>query len=1322
MWLASRIEPESPTFTVSVATRLVGPLDVASLQAAMSAITVRHPILRTRFVDRADTLFAEMIPDADVPLEITDLSGLPAAAARHEAREIVEVSAAHPFEMSRLPLMRAHVIRIAPEEHVVHLDVHHAVCDGWSVRLLITELEESYALLSGAADVFPGAGAPVAGYWDHLRSLPAQDAKRDLAFWRKQLKGVRLPELPGHLFQPGQGAQGAQVLFSLEASLLADVDALAERLCATRFVVLLSAFQVVLAGLGGTSDVPVGTTLSQRDTSAAEGVIGPLFNTVVLRANLRAGPRFDELVAQNTERLLDALDHGGTPFETVVRHLRGHTSSNAANPLFNVLFEMDYEAPQAICLAGTRVEPWSFAFTTPKSDFDVSLAPVDGRLAGSLTYRPSACDAATATSVEERLRVVLELVTDEARDGHRLRTRRIPVLTAAERVRLDSLCDGGPAELPEACLHSLFEEQARRTPDNVAVRETGADGAVEAVTYKELDRRADRIARALAARGVGPETRVAVFLHRSADLVAALIGVAKAGGAYVPLDPAFPPPRLRHVVQDSQAAVVLTEPALIDAAVELGSSVMLVDEEAPPGTGLRSTGVSPGHLCYVVYTSGSTGRPKGVLVEHRGLVNFLLWCVRRYIADRTGGAPVFSSIAFDMIVPNLFAPLLAGQTVTVVSETVTPAELGSVLCAAGPFAFIKLTPGHLELLNGQLTAGQARALAGLLVVGADAFPRAALHAWRRLDPDTPVLNEYGPTEASVANSAHEAVEGDEHGVGDLPIGLPIPRTTLHILDAAANRVPPGVTGEIYIGGDCVARGYAQQPGLTASRFVPDPYGATGSRMYRTGDLARWNADGQAEFLGRADQQVKIRGYRVEPAEVESAVAQHPDVGRAVVIPVRTPSGHLALAAYAVPHSAARHPSTGELRAYLNTRLPHYLVPTAITWLDALPLDENGKTDRKALPPPQWQGSGSPKAADRVGSETQTQITALWAELLGIPADGIGAEDDFFSLGGNSLLLLALLERLRRRYNRRVSFGEVLRQPTVSALAGMIEAESTRATAGGRTSGSRDDSPRSLEKIQGAEEGELALVLVHPVGGTVFCYRDLVAHLPVEQPVYGLTLAAMTGRDDLEEGEDGIGPMSARYAREIADTIGKRVIFAAWSAGAPVALETARHLETLGRGTSTVVLLDPCALDDAAGWRRQEHELSRMRARLGSPGKRGREAELDAISRSRLVASMGVDPATCRVAARLFEDALAVWQRQCARLAAHRPATHRGDLLLVTSPDDVHAERWARLATGTVGRVMVGGGHFAMLGPPYAVHIAEALAMFLPTAPAGRPSA
>lgn len=1299
MWLASQIAPDSAEFTVSTATRVTGPLDRGALERALASVVARHPILRARFVERDGAVVVEPVADAGVSLAVTDLSAEPPEQAWRRARRHVERMADRPFDMSRAPLLRAGLIRVAGDEHVIHLDLHHAVCDGWTLRLLIRELGQAYSGTGGAGDDAPPT------YWEYLSrdGTPTdEELDADLAYWTKTLAGVRpLGFPPPDDASPRPEVAGAQTRFIVDEALLARVDELAGRLAKTRFMVLLAALQAVLARMCATPDIPVGTTLSLRDDVAAERVIGPLFNTAVLRSDLRGEPRFAELADRAEDCLLGALEHLQVPFESVLSAARGRTSSRTRNPLFNVLFELDYDAEEPIQLTGARAEPFPFGFTTPKADLCLAMTPSGTDLLGTVTYRPAACDARTAAGVGERLVAVLRAVTGDG--GPDLRLHELPLATPGELAVIEARSDGGPAELPSICLHELIAAQARRTPDAVAVRELGP-GAARGLTYAELDARADHLARRMAARGVGPETRVAIHMSRSADLVAAILGVLKAGGAYVPLDPAFPLPRLRTIADDSGAVVVLTERRLAAEAARIGPPILLADDAQPDDAGATPVPGSPRNLAYVMYTSGSTGRPKGVLVEHRGLVNFVMWCVRRYVPGGSGGAPLFSSIAFDMVVPNLFAPLVAGQTVSVVPESVPPSELGAVLSAAGPFGFIKLTPGHLELLARRLTPEQARSLAGLLVVGADAFPRTTLAAWRRLDPYTPMLNEYGPTEASVANSAHELVDADAAGVGDLPIGLPIPNTTLHVLDRFLNRVPPGVTGELYIGGVCVVRGYAGRPAITASRFVPDPYGPPGARLYRTGDLARRTRDGNVEFLGRADQQVKIRGYRIEPAEVEAALAAHPAVRRAVVTAVRAPSGHTALAAYVVARPPAR-PSASTLRADLGKTLPAYLVPAVVTWLDTLPLNENGKVDRSALPEPEWEATGH---AGSGASDARTrELAEIWSTVLGLPADAIGPDDDFFALGGDSMLVLSLLDRIRERYGHGVSFEEVLRSPTIADLALLIGEDS--APAG--TAAPHRGAVTSLRRIDGgAPEDGPPLVLAHPVGGTLFCYRDLITALRPDRPVYGLTLAALL--DPGAADEPSLEAMAARYAAEIAARVDGPVTLAGWSAGALIAFETARRLIASGGDVVGLALLDPSAPDDQDRWLRHAREIDRLRAQLDRAGDRPDAADLDTIADSEVFAGMGVDPASVRPGDRSAQNALAAWQHQCTLLGGYRPGTYRGDVALVTSHDDGTAARWRALVSGEVRSTTVGGGHLEMLRPPHAGSVAHALGELL----------
>ncbi|MBB6474867.1 non-ribosomal peptide synthetase [Sphaerisporangium rubeum] len=1289
MWLTSRLDPGGARFTVCSASRLAGPLDVQALQESLDALVARHDILRARFAVAGDRLDLLVDPAASVPIETADLTGLPVDQAREEARHRAEHAAAVPFDLENGPLLRVLLLRTLPGEHVLVLTLHHAVCDGWSVKLLLEEWSRGYALrLSGAP--IP-AEPPPPPYWDHAEP-PRDRLAADLAYWRGRLRGAAPLPLPPPLPGPRPGQEAAIHGFPVPPDLLDEVDELAARTGATRYAVLLAAFTTLMGRLCGTDDVCVGTTMATRETIESYDVIGPMFTTVVLREDLSGIRDFTGAVAATRETLLQALEHRAAPFENVLDAVRAGTRSTARNPLFNVFFEVDHEAESPMAARGLASEVFGVDHPAAKTDLMLAMRPTAGGMRGVLTYRTAACDPVMAAAIGDGYVALLRDAT--SRPGVPLRD--LAVMSPEEETRVTELLpDGGKAELPDVCAHDLIGRQAARTPDAVAVRQLSAEAT--SLTYAELDGRANALACRLRERGVGPESRVAVLMRRSPDLVVAFLAVWKAGGAYVPVDPSFPLERARFLVRDSGAAVVLCDQELSATALALGPPVL--DVTADPG--LEPAGpppaAGPGDICYVIYTSGSTGVPKGVLVEHRGLVNFLLWCVRRYARDGDGGTPLFSSVAFDMVVPDLFTPLLLGQTVHVVPEDVTPDRLGAVLASAAPYSFVKLTPGHLQLLSRQLTVEQARGLAELLVVGADSFPASVLREWRELDPGTPLLNEYGPTEASVADCVHE-IPGAGAGAGTLPIGRPIPNTTIRVLDRHGHPVPTGVPGELYIGGDCVVRGYAGRPATTAAAFRPDPHGPPGARMYRTGDLGRWLPDGELEFLGRADHQVKVRGHRVEPGEIEAVLCRDPSVRQALVTVRPTPAGHDALVAYVVPadgHTVDTLRADG-LREHCARVLPAYLVPGCVVAIPALPLNENGKVDRAALPEPSF---GTNAESEPV-TGPELDVAKVWAGVLGLEAGRVGRHDNFFELGGNSLLVLSVCDRLRRGLGLTVSFEDFLRTPTVAGVAASAAPDGGPRQAGG-----------ALTCLSPAGDGT-PMVFVHPLGGTVFCYRHLITELYGTAPLYGLTLSSLLGGAAAEE--DSLEALTGRYAEEIARTVTGPVAITGWSAGGLIAYETARRLRELGADVTSLVLIDPSPPEDHGHWRGHVREVRRIRSRLSLATEEEREAEFAAVIGSGLFRAMGIAPSTCRDYSLFPQDVLGIWERQLHLLGAYDPGSYDGPVTLLTSRESGPARRdelvrdWRRLATGPFHCREVDGDHLSMMRPPAVTSAAAAL--------------
>ncbi|MEU8381098.1 amino acid adenylation domain-containing protein [Streptosporangium sp. NPDC048865] len=936
----------------------------------------------------------------------------------------------------------------------------------------------------------------------------------------------------------------------------------------TPYMAGLAAFAALLSRHCGQDDVAIGSTVANRATPHSEHLVGAFFNTVVMRADLSGEPSFTELLRRTRAYCLDALTHQHLPYPMQVQ---GRT------PPFRVLYEMHAGLAGATALGDLAVEPFAFPDTAAKYDLALSLMPGngDGSLLGHLTYRADLFEPDTVRRLAESF--VHLLAQAAASPDAPLGT--LEILPPAQREALLAACRG-PAPLGplDVRAHELFERQARLTPQAVAL----AFGDVR-LSYRELNARANRIAHWLRGRGMGPESVVAVRLERSDWLVAAFLGVWKAGAAYLPLDPGLPAGRLEYMVADSGARLVLDDAAALEAETRGYPS------GDPGATGAPG---SPESMAYLIYTSGSTGRPKGVMVPHRGLVNFLRWCVSAYAVGGVGGAPLFSSVAYDMVVPNIYTPLVVGQCLHVAPEDTALDELGAAL-SARPYGFVKLTPGHLEVLAGQLSAEQAAGLAGVLVVGADAFPSRALAFWQALDPAPVLLNEYGPTEASVANCVH-TVTGPIGGEL-VPIGRPVPGTTMYVLDEAMRPLPMGVPGELYIGGECVVRGYHGRPALTAERFLPDPFGAPGSRLYRTGDLGRLRADGEFEFLGRIDDQVKIRGFRVEPGEVEAALDELPGVEQSVVVAATRPGAGSEpgagagavreggsgtgrrLVAYVVGTATA-----AEMRAGLARSLPEYMVPSVFVPLPAIPLNRNGKVDRSALPEVSaatardtsrdtaddvTEGAAGEPVPSRPRTAVEGQIADLIAGLLGIGSDDVGADEDLFARGIDSLVAVRLMAGVEQRLGVKVKLRRFLANATVSGLATLVSAALPDRAAGPRSGPAPASviSPLAVTSTSGDP-----LYCFHPLGGSALCYAGLAARLAAHRPVYALQA--------LESGVSAgsLPDMAAAYAGELTGSgldLTRPYTLAGWSAGGVLAFETARRLQALGHRVDHVVLID-----------------------------------------------------------------------------------------------------------------------------------------------------
>lgn len=1014
LWIQDRYLEGSALYSANEAMWLRGPLDVPALRRALDRLVERHAALRTVFPGTSEPC-QEVLPALPGVLKHLTPAGTDRAARLEHARELARREVATPFDLAAGPLFRVLLVTVAADEHLLVLNMHHIVTDGWSFDILARDLAAYYraALEHREADL-PEPRADYRGFsaWQHTRQDPARlDAQ--LEYWRTALQDVApVLELPTDRPRPPrQSYRGDAVTGHLAPETADAVRALAADRGTTVFATLLAAFQVLLHRYTGLPKFAVGTLLHGRGHAAPgelDDVVGLFASTAALPADLGDRPRFDTLLARTRRTVIEAIAHQDVPFDRVVEAL-APPRDLSRNPLFQTLYQHLEPGEKPWTLTGLTVEPAPLGTATSK--VDLGLFTTDLGAPGMRVDLVFATDLFDAATVQRVLDHFLHLVGSVVADPH-APVDTLDILPADETHRILREWNATDAPYPtDRCLHELFEERAARNPEATAV--VTPDGTT--VSYARLDARANQVAHQLRELGVRPDVFVGLCVRHSVEMFAGILGILKAGGAYVPLDPDHPADRLAYVLEDTAAPVVLTQEALRDRVPATAARVVLLDdgghtrypEHSPGRTAL------PGDLVYAIHTSGSTGRPKGVLITHRGLNNYLVWAVDGYGLDGASGAPMLGSIAFDLSVPNFLLPFIGGRDVTLLPEDRSLEGLSELLLRPGDFSLLKITPAHLDVLRAHLD-GEHRAEEPVtsvrtFVVGADEVKPETAAAWRRIPPGARVINEYGPTETVVGCSVYE-IPADGAPRTVVPIGRPIANTRMYVLDGHLNPVPPGVIGELYIGGDGVARGYLNRPALTAEKFLPDPYSPVpGARFYRTGDRARYRPDGNLEFLGRIDHQVKIRGYRIEPGEVETALLLHPSVAEAVVAVREDTPGDRRLVGYAVPAGPDR-PEPAALRDFLRRSLPEYLVPAVVVILGELPLSTGGKVDRRLLPPPSAlrDEAGPPAVAPKEGPERV--LAGIWADVLGL--DRVGAHDNFFDAGGDSLLALRVVARAR----------------------------------------------------------------------------------------------------------------------------------------------------------------------------------------------------------------------------------------------------------------------------------------------------------------------
>jgi amino acid adenylation domain-containing protein len=1002
LWFIDQMEPGNRFYNLPFATRLRGPLNVAAVGQSFNKIIQRHEALRTTFAifdGQPRQIIASPQP---FRLPIIDLSDLPDREREAAAHKEVQAEAQQVFVLSQGPLFQPRLLKLEAEEHVLMMTMHHIISDGWSMRLLFKELSIFYdCCLRGEDSPLEELPVQYADYAIWQRDyLQGEVLGRQLHYWKGQLSGApAVIELPTDRPRPAvQGYRGSTQIFSVTEQLSAEVKAFSQREGVSLFMTLLAAFQVLVSRYSGQEDVVLGTPIAGRHLKETEALVGFFVNTLALRVDLSGGPSFREVLTRVKETCLGAYEHQDIPFEKLVEALRPDRSLSH-QPLFQIAFQLLQTMAEDRRLMGLSASPFESQVGANHFDLILAVKETPHGLSGSWTYDADLFDSSTIERLGNHFQNLLQGLVDEPQKA----VSQLSLLNAAELEQMLDVWNETAGAYPHQCLHQLFEEQAARAPNAVAL--TFGD---EQLSYRELNERANQLAHYLRERGVGGESRVAVCLDRSLEMVVAVLAVLKAGGAYVPLDPAYPQARLNFMLADAEVSVLVTDRAVplpLPAQVE----VICFELSGPPLAGMSKenprSATLPENLAYVIYTSGSTGQPKGVAVAHRGVVNLITWHQQVYSVRPADRASQVAGQSFDAFGWELWPYLTAGASVHLAPREVVAAPASLVSWLSRMKISFSFLPTPLAAVVLPLCWPERCALRYLLTGG------DRLHSPKGGPWPFALVNHYGPTEYSVVTTSAAVAQTELVPA----IGRPIANTKVYLLDAFLQAVPVGVFGELYISGAGLARGYWNQPALTAERFLPSPFStASGERLYKTGDLARYLPGGQIEFGGRVDRQVKLRGFRIELGEIEAVLHRQAMVRGAAVALVES-EAEKEIVAYVVLKDAAEDEGIRQIRDYLREELPDHMAPSRYVVLPELPLTAHGKIDRDRLPAPDQQRSEA-EAGVYVEPRTLVEkvLAAIWTEILG--CENVGSGQNFFDLGGHSLSAAMVTTRIREVFH------------------------------------------------------------------------------------------------------------------------------------------------------------------------------------------------------------------------------------------------------------------------------------------------------------------
>src|SRR5712692_5548145 len=1150
LWVLSQLMPGASLYHVPKAVRLTGKLNVTALKETLDLIVARHESLRTSFTT-VDGIPMQVIARAmSVEMPLIDLTQLSETDREAEAQSVIDQEARRPFDLSQGPLIRAILLRLAEQEHILLVTTHHIVTDGWSMGIFHRELMELYeAFSAGRPAGLPDLPIQYADYacW-HRQWFAGAVYESQLSYWKKQF--ATLPpvlELPGDhprgAVQAFRAFRGAQQTLRLSKILTRQLKELCQKEEATPFMVLLAAYYVLLHRYTGEEDIVVGSPIAGRCMAETEQLIGLFINVLALRVSLCCNPTFREMLQRVKDVAFGAYAHQDLPFETLVKEVRPDRTLSH-NPLFQVMFVLQNEPIPPLEFGGLTVGYVQVGNVTTNFDLTLDIIERENQFLLKFECNADLFEEETIARMMGHFQTLLEgLVANPEQ-----RISELALLTAGERHQLlIEWTDTRTDYSADKCIQELFEHQVASTPDAIALIAGDRE-----LTYAELNSRANQLACYLRKSGIGPDTRVGVCLERSPEMIVALLGILKAGGAYVPLDPAYPRARLQFMIEDANAPVLLTEKKLLHTLPETTSRIICIDELgqqiAQESTENPDLATSAENLAYVIYTSGSTGTPKGVAVAHRNVVRL----VRSTNYANFSAAEVFlqfAPVSFDASTFEIWGSLLNGARLAMMppgkaslkelAEALKRYRVTTLWLTAGLFHL--MVDHHLEELRGLRQ----------LLAGGDVL--SVPHVRRVLQelPGCRVINGYGPTENTPFTCCYPITNPASLN-GSVPISRPISNTYVYALDPHLNPVPVGVPGELYIGGDGLARDYLNRPELTAEKFVRDPFSGNGARLYRSGDLVRYRPSGDIEFLGRIDNQVKVRGYRVELGEIEAVMAQHPEISEGVVV-VRQDAGDKHLAAYLTPRNG-HQPAVEDVRSFLRERLPDYMVPSTFVVLESLPLSPTGKVDRLALP--STNGFKSTKGFAAPEDELELKLIKIWEKVLNVRP--VGINDNFFDLGGHSLLAVRLFALIEKSFGRNLPLATLFQAPTVKELARVLRKEGLPAPWS------------SLVMIQPGGE-RTPLFCVHAAGGNVIEYRDLARLLGPDQPFYGLQANGLDGKSDPHT---TIPEMAAHYIKEMREVQPNGpYLLGGRSSGGTIAFEMACQLKAAGEEVALLALLD-----------------------------------------------------------------------------------------------------------------------------------------------------